>query len=83
MSANKPRGKPVEWTTEEQKAWLEDQKPAYTSAQMNGAKKFSLFWAATFEEWLRRWPNEPPTEQEKSEGVDEAEKMKRMKSVSN
>jgi len=74
----------VEWTTEEQKLWLEDRKPAYTSAQTNGSKKFSVFWVATFDEWFARWPIEEPTEQEKSagEGIDLALQMKKMKAVS-
>ena len=82
MSANKPRGGPAEWTTEEQRLWLEGRLPAYTSAQTNGSKMFGVFWAATFDEWFKCWPNEEPTEEEKSKDIDEALKMKKMKAVS-
>jgi hypothetical protein len=82
MSANKPRGGPVEWTTEEQRLWLEDRKPAYTFAQTNGSKNFRVFWATTFDSWLKRWPIEELTEKEKSEGLDKELKMKKMKEVS-
>src|SRR5262245_41698126 len=76
MSANKPRGGPVEWTTEEQRLWLEERKPAYTSAQTNGSKNFKGFWATTFDSWFERWPIEELTEKEKSEGLDTEQKMK-------
>ena len=78
----KSRGGAAEWTTDEQKLWLESQKPAHTAARTHGDKKFSDFWNDTFEHWFARWPVESPTEAETSQGIDTAQKTKKVKAVS-
>jgi hypothetical protein len=82
MSLKKPRGGAAEWTTPEQKLWLENQKPAHTVARTQGDKKFSEFWAEIFEAWFVLWPLEPPTEAEIGAGIDAAAKLKTLKTVS-
>jgi hypothetical protein len=80
MSPKKQRGGPADWTTNEQKLWLVAQRPALTAARTSN--KFTQFWADTFEGWFNQWPNDPPTAEELTKGVDAAQQMKSMKIVS-
>jgi hypothetical protein len=80
MPPKKQRGGPADWTTKEQKLWLVAQLPGLTAARTSG--KFTQFWADTFEGWFSQWPNDLPTAEELTEGIDAAEQMKSMKGVS-
>jgi hypothetical protein len=79
---SKPRGRVNEWTTEEQKKWLENRKPAHTAARTKGSNALTEFWKKTYEGWLTLWPLEDPTEEEKAEGVNAEKKMTGFKKVS-
>jgi hypothetical protein len=80
---SKKLGGSAEWTTKEQKNYLLGRKPDLTAARnRTGAKKFAQFWADTFEGWIEKWPNDPPTEEEIVTGVNAAMKMNRLKVVS-
>lgn len=70
------------WTTEEQKKWLEDRKPAHTAAHTKGSNALAEFWKNMYEGWLTLWPLEDPTEKEKGEGIDTEKKMAGFKKVS-
>jgi hypothetical protein len=80
QKTSKTQGRASEWTTEEQKKWLESHKPAHTAAC--GSKALSNFWTKTYESWLTLWPLEDPTEEEKSQGIDAEAKMAKFKKVS-
>lgn len=79
---SQPRGRANGWTTEEQKKWLEDRKPAHTAARTKGSNTLAEFWKNTYEGWLTLWPLEDPTEKEKNEGIDAEKKMAGFKKVS-
>jgi hypothetical protein len=82
MPRQKPQGRETEWTTAEQKEWLEQRRPAHLAAQSRGGNLFSQLWAEIMEGWLVEWPLEPLTETEIVAGCTEAEKMARLKIVS-
>lgn len=43
-----------EWTSSEQKTYLESQMEEY--AKVAATKSYTKFWATISETWLRRWP---------------------------
>jgi hypothetical protein len=75
----KTPGRATEWTTSEQKAWLEGRKPAYRAAQTDGGHRFRQFWVETFDGWFSRWPLEPLNEQD---AYDETAEMVKIRAVS-
>ena len=82
MARTKLGGRASEWTTNEQKEWLERCKPAHLAAQSKGPDDLRLFWADTFEKWLVMWPLGEPTAEEKAKGVYDMSKMTQLKKVS-
>lgn len=83
MAHKNPRGGgSIKWTTPEQLAYLESQKPLYHSAQLNGGKKFSDFWVSVFENFFVKWPLHELTEEEKGEGMTIEGQAKALRAVS-
>jgi hypothetical protein len=64
-----------EWTTDAQKAWLLDRKPAFLVAQEGGEKKLEAFWTSIKEDWFATWPLPELTEEEKQAGMTEKKQL--------
>lgn len=72
-------GRP-EWTTPEEKAWLEKRIPDFVEAQENHNAK--SFFVGTHDEWFHRFELEPPTAEEiaaASGNVEKATSVKKKK----
>lgn len=50
------------WTTPEQEAWFLSHNNEFRVAEANNARK--AFYKKNMDEWLERWPNPEPTEQQ-------------------
>lgn len=68
------------WTTDEQYTYLSSYIPTYAAAQ--SSKSTGDIWPALFEEWFRRWPLGPPTEEDIKAKKSEDDRIKAKKQVS-
>ena len=44
------------WTTPEQTAWLETQRPAFINSRPGSGNSRPAFWAKVYQDWSARWP---------------------------
>lgn len=51
-----------QWTTPEQRGWLEALIPAFVRAQQE--KTTAAFFEDTYNEWYKKWPTAAPTVEE-------------------
>jgi hypothetical protein len=69
------------WTTDDQKAWLEQKRAAFIEAKQKGTAAMKEFYLGAFIEFREKWPMVPATQEEitAAGSVELATKIKREK----